>query len=187
AALGRLGRAKGAEADVRESPFLLVTLCYLTGLRLTGALRRPCNTVLLAGDQRERRLGKQRDALLEPRRAGVLLRQLAANEPAVDRLAEHRGLPERERLEPLERLDVAAALDGVAVGELTPRGEPRQRGDRRGAQRIRLAAGLAVGGEQVADVGARVADGAHLPVEDGADARRPVPVEDHVAEPVVAV
>src|SRR5581483_7612157 len=143
AALGRLGRAKGAEADVRESPFLLVTLCYLTGLRLTGALRRPCNTVLLAGDQRERRLGKQRDALLEPRRAGVLLRQLAANEPAVDRLAEHRGLPERERLEPLERLDVAAALDGGAVGGLTPRGEPRQRGDRRGAQRIRLAAGLA--------------------------------------------
>ena len=46
---------------------------------------------------------------------------------------------------------------------------------------------LAVGREQVADVGARIADRAHLPVEHRLDPRRLVARDHHVAEPEVAV
>ena len=60
-------------------------------------------------------------ALLEAGRVRVLGGELAADEPAVDRLAEDGRLPERERLEPGERLDLAAALLDVALDEL-PRG-----------------------------------------------------------------
>ena len=51
---------------------------------------------------------------------------------------------------------------------------------------LRLAARLAVGRDEVADVGARIADRAHLPVEHGRDPRSRS--RDHdVPEPVVAV
>ena len=43
--------------------------------------------------------------MLEERGACVLAAELAADEASVDRLTEHRRLPEREPLEPRERLD----------------------------------------------------------------------------------
>ena len=49
------------------------------------------------------------------------------------------------------------------------------------------ATGRRVRGQQVADVGPWVADGAHFPVEDGADRRPAARCDDHVPEPVVTV
>ncbi len=74
-----------------------------------------------------------------------------------------------------------------SAGELRPRGEPRQGGDRRRPERVRRPSRLAVGREQVADVGSRVADRAHLPVENGDDLRRVVRSDHRVPEPEVAV
>src|SRR5262249_47366488 len=141
----------------------------------------------LAANERQSGLCQERYSALEARRTGVLCGQLAADEPPVDRLAEDRSLPERQSLEPGERLDGETAPLDVALCELAPGGKALGGGDRRGAERVLLAARLAVGGEQVADVGPGIADGAHLPVEHRADAGRPLVFEDHVAEPVIAV
>ena len=73
-----------------------------------------------------RRLGHQRHGRLERGCARVLGAELAAREPAVDRLAEDRCLPERERLEPAERPDLAAAPLDVALDELRLRREARR-------------------------------------------------------------
>ena len=61
--------------------------------------------------------------MLEERGARVLGAELAPREATVDRLAEHRGLPEGERLEPGERLDVPAGALAVALDQLVPRRE----------------------------------------------------------------
>jgi len=61
------------------------------------------------------------------------------------------------------------------------------RGDRRGSERAGWPIGLRVGREQIADVGARVADRAHLPVEHGEDPRRRLVGDHRVAEAKVAV
>src|SRR5215218_3636908 len=95
--------------------------------------------VLAAGDRLGRRLGEERHAELHPRGAVVLLAELAADVPAVDRLAEHSGLPQRERLEPRERLDAAAAALGVALDEVRLRREAGLGRHRRRAEGIRRA------------------------------------------------
>ena len=130
--------------------------------------------------------GEQRHPELEPRRACVLRSELTADVATVDRLAEDGGFPERERLKPRERLDLTPAPCAVMLDELLLRREAGRRRHGRSAERAHLASGLAVRREQVADVRARVPDGAHLPVEDGSDARL-ARRDHHVAEPVVAV
>src|SRR2546430_16896367 len=95
----------------------------------------------------------------------VVRRQLAAYVATVDRLAEDGRFPERQCLEPRERLDVAAASARISLDELRARREAVQRGDGRRPERILSAARFAVGRNEVPDVGAWVADRAHLPVE----------------------
>ena len=85
--------------------------------------------------------------MLEVRGACVLGAELAADESAVDRLAEDRRLPERKRLEPGERLHLAVASFAVALDELRPLGEARFRRDRRRPERCDKPVRLAVGGE----------------------------------------
>src|SRR5581483_12255202 len=100
--------------------------------------------------------GEQRHRMLEHGRARVLGAELAADEAAVDRLAEDGGLPQRERLEPAERLDLASAPLAVPGDELGARREARLRRHRRAAERRGTTVRLAVGGEEVADVGPRI-------------------------------
>jgi len=50
--------------------------------------------------------------------ARVLGAELSADEAAVDRLAEHRRLPQRERLEPAERLDVAPSVPAIVTDDV---------------------------------------------------------------------
>src|SRR5439155_1278479 len=91
------------------------------------------------------------------------------------------------RLEPRERLDVAAASARISLDELRARREAVQRGDGRRPERILSAARFAVGRNEVPDVGARVADRAHLPVEHRSHSLRPLVRDDHVSEPVIPV
>src|SRR6185503_8756200 len=105
---------------------------------------------------------------------------------AVDRLAEDRRLPHRERLEPAEPLAAAAGALLVAVDELGARGEARLRGRGGRAERRLATAGLGVRGDEVADIRARVADRAHLPVEHGGDTRRVIG-DQRVSDAVVAM
>src|SRR5712691_4154750 len=133
------------------------------------------------------RLGEERDARLETAPAGAVRRQLAGQIPPVDRLAEDGRLPERERLEPRQRLDVTAASTRVTLDELATRGEAICRRDRRRPERIHAASGLAVGRDEIADVGARVADRTHFPIEHRRDSLRLLARDDHVSEAVIAV
>ena len=72
--------------------------------RCARSPRSRCETASPLRTARDRCSGRGlrevRDALLEARRTRVLGPELPADEPAVDRLAEHGRLPERERLEP---------------------------------------------------------------------------------------
>src|SRR4029077_16810213 len=132
-------------------------------------------------------LRHQRHRLLVGSRARVLGAELAPHVAAVDRLAEDGGLPERERLEPAERPDVPAAPYDIAPDELRFGREALERGDGRDAERARVPAGLGVRREQVAEVGARVADRPHLPVEYRLHPVWPTALDHQVAEAVIAV
>ena len=81
---------------------------------------------------------------------------------------------------------MAAALD-VALGQLLSRRKAGQGGHRRRPERVRRATRLAVCREQIADIGARVADRAHLPVEHSNDPRRVVPRDHRIAQTKVTV
>ena len=70
---------------------------------------------LSAFDERGGGVGEIRDAELEARGPFVLRRELAADITSVDRFAEHRRLPQRERLEPRELARVAPASLPVAL------------------------------------------------------------------------
>src|SRR5215210_7996116 len=109
-------------------------------------------------DGRGRGLREIRNGELHARGAVVLAAELAADVAAVDRLAEDRRLPERERLEPVQGLDVAAAALDVALSQLRLRREAGLGCHGRRPERVRLAGGLGVGREEIADVGSRVAD-----------------------------
>src|SRR6188768_2604398 len=113
--------------------------------------------------------------MLERRGPPVLRAELAPCEAAVDCLAEDGRLPERERLEPAERPDPAPDSFLVARDELRLRRKALERRDRRDPERARAAARLRVCRQEVAEVGAGIADRAHLPVEDGLDAVGPLP------------
>ena len=65
-----------------------------------------------------RRRRERGHALLEQRGARVLCTELAAHVAPVDRLAEDRRLPQRERLEPRERAELTAAALRVPRDEL---------------------------------------------------------------------
>ena len=83
-----------------------------------------------------------------------------------------------ERPEPL----LVARDQLLAAREARAAGQPAERRDR-----VVRVAGLRPGGDEVADVGERVADRGQLPVEDRDQPRRRAGGEHHVAEPVVAV
>ena len=176
-----IARPAGRVARVRRDDLLVST-------RDAATLRGVAEASTVSSVARRRaRFREQRNRDLEDRGARVFRAELAADEASVDRFAEDRRLPERERLEPRERPDVAAAALDVALDELGARRESGLGRDRRRAERAHAAVRLAVRREQVADVGARVADRAHLPVEHRGDPRRLVGRDHHVPEPVVAV
>ncbi len=101
--------------------------------------------------------------------------------------AEDGRFPECERLEPRERLDVTVASARVSLDELAARRKAVARCDRGCPERIFAASGLTVGRDEIADVGARVADGAHLPVEHCSHPLRLL-VRDHdVPEAIIPV
>ena len=102
---------------------LLVSTQQPEALRALAEIALVTTLLRRARSPPPRRFGEERHAFLEARSALVLGAELPAQEPSVDRLAEDRRLPERERLEPAERLDVAAASGHVALDQLRPRRE----------------------------------------------------------------
>ena len=97
------------------------------------------------------------------------------------------GLPDRQHLVPGEGVEGAAGLLGVAGGEEVAAGEAGAAGDRgEVGDRVRRVGRLRPHRGHVAEVGERVADRRHLPVEDRGEARGGGG-DHHVAEPVVAV
>nr|POF25990.1 putative methylmalonate-semialdehyde dehydrogenase [acylating], mitochondrial [Quercus suber] len=128
---------------------------------------------------------------------GVLDRLLAARlphrVPRRDALHDDRAAVHGEGLGPLELRggDRGAGDLGVPGGALGHGGQARGGAGAEGGVRAAGGAGArgvggGVGHEQVGDVGPRVADGGHLPVEDADDARLGA-VEDDVVDLVVAV
>jgi hypothetical protein len=86
--------------------------------------------------------------------------------------------------------EVETGARGVALGDLGPRREALEHRRRRHDERVGAGArvvGLRPVAEQDADVGERVAERRHLPVEDGRDPPGRRRVEDRVVEAVVAV
>ena len=125
------GRSRRAEGAARGALGRVARVRRDLAPRLDAATRsaaRPRRDRALAVERRRRGRGEVRHALLEARGARVLGAELAADEAAVDRLAEHRSLPERERLEPGKRLDVATATSCVPLDEVGARGKARERG-----------------------------------------------------------
>ncbi len=82
---------------------------------------------------------------------------------------------------------VSKRLARPSFDELAASGEAVARGDRRRPERIRATPGLAVGRNEVADVGARVADRTHLPVEHCGHPLRLLVGDHHVPEAIIAV
>ena len=114
----------------------------------------------------------------------------AAGRAGGDALADDGELEEREGLIPGGIGDVEAGRPRVALDHLGARGEALGRGHRgddpRGGQHV-VVARLAPEREQRPEVGQRVAERAHLPVQDGDDAAGTGGVQDGVVEPEVAV
>src|SRR4051812_36845694 len=138
-----------------------------------------------ASEVRARDLEQPRHAVAQPARPRVVA--LALEVAPVDRLAEDRRLPQGERLVPGEVRDVALRVLRVALSQLVAGREARLRRDRAEQQRVVRHAGLRPARDEVAEVGERVADRRHLPVEDGLEPRRRVAADHDVAEAVVAV
>ena len=114
----------------------------------------------------------------------------AAGRAGGDALADDGELEEREGLVPVGVGDVEAGRARVALDHLGARREALGRGHRRDDPRRGQHVGVALLAperEQRPEVGQRVAERAHLPVEDGHDAAGPGGVQDGVVEPVVAV
>ena len=109
---------------------------------------------------------------------------LSVHVPVVDPLEDHRELEAGQRLVEAEVTEVAAGARRIPLHEVLATreaGRPRGGGDA-GSDTER---GDALVGEQERDVGQRVAEGRHLPVDDRAD--RVVGRDEDVVEPVVAV
>src|SRR5438270_9968971 len=126
-----------------------------------------------------------RDALAERGEARVVGLPAAV---AVEDLLKHDGqLEDGEHLVEVHPRQVEPRARRVARGDLFTREPARAVGD--GGDRVALRGGRDVNpvAEQYAEVNERVADGAHLPVEDGDDAPRVARVEHHVVELEVAV
>src|SRR3954463_3614733 len=100
---------------------------------------------------------------------------LAAQIAAVDRLAEDRRLPQRERLVPAQPRDVATGALRVAGDELVAgREDPPAGGGGAGGGEERMVVGVRLrpADGEVSEVGEGVADRRHLPVEDRDEPRR---------------
>ena len=104
--------------------------------------------------------------------------------PVVDPLEDHRELEAGQRLVEAEVTEVAAGARRIPLHDVLATreaGRPRGGGDA-GSDTER---GDALVGEQERDVGQRVAEGRHLPVDHRAD--RVIGRDEDVVEPVVAV
>ena len=109
-------------------------------------------------------------------------------EPArVDRLGEDRRLPQGERLVPRQARQIEARPVPVARREVGPRGEaglPGHRGEVHDRARMPP---VGVRREEVPEIGERIPERRHLPVEDRRDGDRRMRRDHRVARPIVAV
>src|SRR5271154_1231138 len=143
------------------------------------------------GSATERHLLGARDqleyALAEGREVGVV--GGAGDRALVVALHEHHALPQRERRVPADVAHRAARALLVARDPLGARGEalPSRHAAELRAQTLVRVAGLGPHHAQVAEVGERVADRRHLPVEDTREAGGGAGGEDRVPESVVTV
>ncbi len=96
---------------------------------------------------------------------------LAARPAAVELDHDHHRLPEREGLPPAHRAGIGAGPRDVAGGDLRARGQPHV-GEPRPRPALRRLRVRRIGPvvEQGAEVHQRVAEGRHVPVEDGGHA-----------------
>src|SRR3954454_2429154 len=131
-------------------------------------------------------LGEHQHALAELLEVGVVGR--ARDRPLVVALHEDDRLPQRQRLIPADVGHRAAAALLVARDELLARREavlPRDAGELEHPERRVVARDPQRA--QVAEVGQRIADRPHLPVEDRHERGRRLEAHHHVAQAVVAV
>src|SRR5688500_14189300 len=133
-------------------------------------------------DQPTRDRRERRNPLAEWGEARVV--GLAADVAGVDLLDDYRELEHREDFVQRDLLEIAAGARGVALEDLlaaVPAGPRRHRADGRVVHRRDMHPVR----EQESDVDQRIADGAHLPVEDADHALRLFGVEHDVVEFVV--
>ena len=172
ALIGPVERIRDRLAAWRESGATTLLVSTRDAATLRAVAEPPARTRQRA-DRLERGLREQRHADLEASRRACL--RLRARRGCSGRRSPRRRRPPSRARAPRTSASGSTSrpLRSRSARRARAReGKPGSRRHRRRAERARAAAGLAVGREQVADVRARVADRAHLPVEHREDPRR---------------